>query len=283
MRTAQDRIALHNGYKIPCVGFGTFKIPNGPETIQAVLLALNAGYRHIDTAAYYKNEQSVGEALRESGIPREDIFVTSKVWNTERTYDKVLAAFDTTLENLELEYLDLFLVHWPAAPGTTKNWKEVNIDVWRAMEKLYAEGRVKAIGVSNFKSHHLEALMEECEIVPMVNQIECHPGYPQWDTLEFCNEHDILVEAWSPLGRGRLYEDQTLKSIAATYGCSVAQLCIRWCLQNQVVPLPKSVHADYIEENARVFDFTIRDEDMRTIAELPEMGWSGHDSDKVPF
>lgn len=283
MNSVQDLITLHNGYKIPCVGLGVYRMSQGDDTKRAVLTALREGYRHIDTAAYYGNEKDVGDAIRESGIPREDIFVTTKVWNTERTYDKVLAACQTSLDALGLDYIDLYLVHWPAAKGTTPDWKAVNDDVWRAMEDIYDKGLAKAIGVSNFKTHHLKALMESCSIVPMVNQIEYHPGFARWKTLEFCDEHDIQLEAWAPLGRGRVLDNPVLQQIAKKYDCTVAQVCIRACLQNNVIPLPKSTNPQHMKENADVFRFTISDEDMLKIADLPMMGYSGHDPDTVDF
>ena len=282
MKNLRDAFTLSNGYGIPCVGFGTWKTPEGEVAISSVCEAIKVGYRHIDTAAFYKNEVSIGQAIKACGVDRSEIFVTSKVWNTERGYEKTLKAFDETMKRLDLEYLDLYLIHWPANKTQYENWDEVNLSTWRAMTELYKSGRVKAIGVSNFLPHHLESLVKT-EVVPMVNQIELHPGFMQEATLEFCRAHNILVEAWSPLGRGKMLDNETLLSIAAKYKKTVAQLCLRWCLQNGVLPLPKSVTPARIAENADIFDFEISDEDMKTINSMPYFGGSGHDPDKIEF
>ncbi len=274
---------LSNGYEIPQVGFGTWQTPNGETAMQAVKTALQCGYRHIDTAAIYGNEKSVGEGIRKSGVCREDLFVTSKVWNTERGYEKTLAAFDKTLADLGLEYLDLYLIHWPANEKQFENWQEINKDTWRAMETLYLEGKIKSIGVSNFLVHHLEPLLAVAKIEPMINQIEFHPGQMQLNTVEFCKRNQILVEAWSPLGTGRMLSNSTLMAIAEKYQKSVAQLCIRWCLQNEVLPLPKSVTPSRIEENTEVFDFVLSVEDMKIINDMKYCGGSGLNPDEVEF
>ncbi len=273
---------LKNGYKIPKLGFGTWLIKDGDAAKGAVKQAIACGYRHIDTAAAYYNEKSVGAAIEESGVPRETLFVTSKLWTTERGYEKTKAAFAKTLSELKLSYLDLYLIHWPASESRFPDWKEINLETWRAMTELYKEGKIRAIGVSNFKPHHLEPLMET-EVAPMVNQIEFHPGYTQEETVAYCQEHEILVEAWSPLGRGRVLENETLKSIAEKYGKTVAQICIRWCLEKGALPLPKSVTPSRIEENLQALDFTMEAAHIEQISALPEMGFSGHDPDTVEF
>lgn len=283
MISLSDNYTLRNGVPIPCVGFGTWQTPDGAVAIKAIRSALECGYRHIDTAAVYGNEKSVGEALADSGIARKELFVTSKLWNTERGYEKTLAAFEQTLDDLQLTYLDLYLIHWPAAKGSQEEWARINLDTWHAFEKLYVDGLIRAIGVSNFLPHHLSALIEQAEIVPLVDQIEYHPGYTQKETVQFCKDHDILVEAWSPLGTGKMLSNSTLLQIAATYEKSVAQLCIRWCLQNGTLPLPKSVTPSRIAENADVFDFTITAEDMATIDALPFFGGSGLNPDTINF
>lgn len=210
------------------------------------------------------------------------MFVTSKVWNTERGYEKTIAAFEKTLSDLGLDYLDLYLIHWPASSSQYDNWEEINLETWRAMTELYKAGRIKSIGVSNFLPHHLKALMKT-EVPPMVNQIEYHPGLTQAETVEYCKKHSILVEAWNPLGTGRMLNNETLKSIAGKYKKSVAQLCIRWCLQNGVLPLPKSVTPARIVENADVFDFEITAEDLNAINDMPYFGGSGLHPDKINF
>ena len=283
MNSLTDTFALSNGIGIPCVGFGTWQSPKGRVTIDAVKAALEAGYRNIDTAAIYGNEKEVGEGIRESGIPREDIFVTTKLWNADRGYDKTMKAFENSLKTLGMEYVDLYLIHWPAGLQHGPQWKQTNRSTWKAFEQLYAEGRARAIGLSNFLSHHMEALIAEAEVKPMVNQIELHVGTMQSDTVAYCRKQNILLEAWSPLGTGRVLSHPQLMVIAVRYGISVAQLCIRWCLQNSFLPLPKSVTPSRIRENAQVFSFEISAEDMATINAIPEFGGSGLHSDKVPF
>lgn len=282
MERLTDTFTLKNGYQIPCVGFGTWQTPAGETAVMAVREAIQAGYRHIDTAAVYKNEVGVGEGIRTSGIPREELFVTSKVWNAQRGYEKTLAAFEKTLSDLQLDYLDLYLIHWPASASQYADWEQINRETWRAMTELYKAGKIRAIGVSNFLPHHLHALMET-EVPPMVDQIEFHPGQMQEETVAFCKDHGIVVEAWSPLGTGRMLGDPMLQETAARYGKSVAQLCIRWALQNGILPLPKSITPSRIRENTQVFDFVITDEDMAAIDGRGYFGGSGQHPDKIDF
>lgn len=281
MKKISDTFSLPNGYKIPCVGFGTMQT-DGDAAVTAVKAAIKAGYRHIDTAAVYGNEASIGEALKNTGVSRSELFVTSKLWNAERGYEKTKAAFKKTMIDLQLDYLDLYLIHWPASAHQFSDWETVNKETWRAMTDLCKAGLIRAIGVSNFLPHHLSSLMET-EIQPMVNQIEYHPGQIQEETVTFCKENNILVEAWSPLGTGRLLSNPQLQEIATKYEKSVAQLCIRWCLQNDVLPLPKSVTPSRIIENTAVFDFVISDDDMSTINSMHYLGGSGLHPDKVDF
>ena len=277
MKTMKDGFVLSNGVKIPCVGYGTWLTTN-EQASDAVQAALAAGYRHIDTAAKYENEQGVGDGIRRSGLAREEIFLTSKVWNDCRGYDKTMAAFEKSVSELGVDYLDLYLIHWPASPLQYEDYNAVNLSTWKALTELYRAGRIRAIGVSNFLPHHLKALVEG-EIAPMVNQIEFHPGQMQEETLTYCKEHGILVEAWGPLGRGKMLGNPTLVAMAEKYGKTVAQLCIRWCLQNGTLPLPKSVTPSRIAENADVFDFCISDEDMATVNAMEYFAGSGHNPD----
>ena len=283
MKGLTDTFTLHNGYKIPCVGFGTWQTPDGETAVQAVKSAIENGYRHIDTAAVYQNEVGVGQGIIASSVDRKELFVTSKVWNTERGYEKTIAAFHQTLSDLQLDYLDLYLIHWPAIAKQYDNWEQLNAETWRAMEDLYKAGKIKAIGVSNFLPHHLESLLQQCTITPMVNQIEFHPGYMQKETVEYCQQHQILVEAWSPLGNGKLLSNPLLQEIAQKYDKSVAQLCIRWVLQHDLLPLPKSITPERIQQNADVFDFDISAEDMNKMDSMAYCGGSGLNPDDIDF
>ena len=278
-----DPLLLYNGVTIPCVGYGTYKVP-GEAARASVSAAIRAGYRHIDTAAYYRNEAGVGQAVRESGFAREDFFITSKVWNTDRGYEKTRAALEASLKALDTDYLDLYLIHWPANYlQYGRDAEALNAETWRALEDLYQEGRVRAIGLSNFLPHHIEALMKTARIKPMVDQIELHPGWLQRGVLRYCRDNGILAEAWSPMGRGALLEAPALKELAGKYGKTVPQLCVRWVLQHGALPLPKSVHPDRIAANAQVFDFSISDRDMETMDNLVNLGGQCARPDDVLF
>jgi len=278
-KNLQDTATLHNGVKMPWFGLGVFKVEEGPELVSAVKTAIKHGYRSIDTAAIYENEVGVGqgirEAIQEANISREDLFVTSKVWNSDLGYESTIAAYEASLNKLGLEYLDLYLIHWPVA-GKYK-------EAWKALESLYKEGRVKAIGVSNFHIHHLEDLMEDAEIKPMVNQVEYHPRLTQKELQAFCRKHGIQLEAWSPLMQGQLLDNEILKEIANKYNKSVAQVILRWDLQNGVVTIPKSTKEHRIIENASVFDFQLTEEDMERIDGLNQNHRVGPDPDNFDF
>lgn len=283
MNSLQDTYTLRNGVKIPCVGFGTWKTPDGQVCVQAVRDALELGYRHIDTAAAYGNEESVGRAIRESGVARDDLFVTTKLANPVRGYEETLAAFDQSMKRLGLEVLDLYLVHWPAPAAHRHDWKHLNAETWRAMEKLYWDGRIRALGVSNFLPHHLDALMETADVVPMVNQLRLCPGETQAAAAAWCGPRDVLLEAYSPLGSGKIFDVPQVQALADKYGRTIAQVCLRWSLQNGWLPLPKSVTAARIRENANVFDFELADEDMKFLAGLTDCCGPTSNPDTVPF
>lgn len=282
-RKLTDSFVMRNGKTIPCIGYGTYKTSE-EEVYDAVIAAIKAGYRHIDTAAFYKNEAGVGRAVRECGVPREEIFVTSKVWNTDRGYENTKRAFAESMERLGLEYMDLYLIHWPANKKQFGDEaKKINAETWRALEELYAEGKIKAIGLSNFLPHHIEELMEGAKVKPMVDQIEFHPGWAQLEVSEYCLKNDIVVEAWSPLGRKDALDNEVLREIGAKYRKSAAQICVRWVMQHGILPLPKTVNPGRMAENADVFDFELTAEEMRTIDELENLGGQCALPDEVDF
>jgi len=282
MQSIADTYTLRNGVKVPCLGFGTWQISE-KHMPGAIAAALEAGYRHFDGATAYGNEEAVGAALKAGGVPRGSLFVASKVWSDDRGFEKTIAACKASLKRLDMEYLDLYLVHWPFSPKQDDAWREKNRDTWRAMETLYRDGLVRAIGMSNFLPHHLQPLLEDADVLPMVDQIELHPGQRQTRTLEFCRANGILAEAWGPLGHQKLVLNDDLRAVGERYGKSAAQVCIRWCIQLGVVPLPKSRRPARIAQNADVFDFTLSDGDMKLIDELPYLGGSGLDPDTVRF
>ena len=277
-----DCFTLSNGVKIPCIGYGTWKTEDGAQTRDSVAAAISCGYRHVDTAFAYGNEVSVGEGIRASGVARDDIFLTTKHWVTFRGYEATIATFEDSLKNLGTDYVDLYLIHWPAVEKVTPDWKELNASTWAGFEKLYKDGKIRAIGVSNFEQKHLEALGEYAEIMPMVNQIEFHPGYSQLELVKYCQNKGILVQAWSPLGSGAVLSDEGLAAMAGKYGKSVAQLCIRYALQHDVLPLPKSLKPQRIAANAEVFDFEIDEEDIAVLETMPELGFSGFKAEEAP-
>lgn len=271
----QDTSTLHNGVKMPWFGLGVFKVQEGSEVVESVKAALKNGYKSIDTAAVYKNEEGVGQGIKEAGVPREELFITTKVWNSDQGYESTLKAFETSMEKLGLDYLDLYLIHWPVA-GKYK-------ETWKALEKLYKDGRVRAIGVSNFHVHHLKDLMTDAEITPMVNQVEYHPHLAQTELLEFCKAEGIQMEAWSPLKQGELLSEPTIVEIAEKHKKSPAQVILRWDLQNEVVTIPKSIKEHRIIENADIFDFELSVDDMDRLNSLNKNERVGPDPDNFDF
>lgn len=269
-----DVIVLNNGVKMPWVGLGVWKVTDNNELINAVQTALKVGYRNIDTAAAYGNEEGVGEAIKTCGLPREELFITTKVWNRDQGYESTLNAFETSRKKLGLEYLDLYLIHWPV--------KEKYVDTWKAMEKLYKEGLIRAIGVCNFHVHHLENLLNNSSIVPAVDQVELHPLLSQRELRDFTKSKGIQIEAWSPLMQGNL-DNPVLTELGKKYGKSPAQIILRWDLQNGVVIIPKSVHENRIKENSDIFDFQLSSEDMGKIETINQNRRFGSDPDNFNF
>ncbi|KAA8445936.1 aldo/keto reductase [Weissella paramesenteroides] len=278
-----DTFTLANGVEIPVVGFGTWQTPDGDVAYQSVLDALKAGYRHIDTAAAYGNEASVGRAIKDSGIPREELFITSKLWNDSHSYEAAKIALDKSLKLLGLDYLDLYLIHWPNPLINRRNWDKANAEAWRYMEDAYTEGKIRAIGISNFQIEHVEALLKTATIRPMVNQLFINPSDLEQDIVAFNEAHDILTEAYSPLGTGSLLAVPEINDIAKKYGKSAAQVLIRWSLQHGFLPLPKSTHAERISQNADVFDFELTDAEIAALDQLEGVAGTHQDASQADF
>ena len=283
MTSQKDTYKLANGVEIPCLGFGTWQTPDGDTAVDAVRCAIDAGYTHIDTAQAYGNEASVGKAIRLSGVPRKDLFITTKLWNKNHSYELAMRSFEESMDKLGLDYLDLFLIHWPNPIAFRDHWQQANAESWKAMEELVESGRIRAIGVSNFLPHHLDALYQTATILPQVNQIRLCPGDTQDETVKYCRDRNIVLEAYSPLGTGRIFDVPEMQEMAKKYGRSVAQICIRWSLQRGYLPLPKSVTPSRIRENLNVFDFTLTDGDVQLIADLKGCVGYANDPDTRNF
>lgn len=270
-----DCTKLNNGLQMPWLGFGVFMMDPGEETELAVKAALDTGYRSIDTAAIYENEASVGKAIHEYGIPRDELFITTKVWNADQGYDTALKAFEESMDKLQLEVLDLYLIHWPVEGRYVESWK--------ALEKLYQDGRVRAIGLSNFQIHHIEDILAMCKVKPVLNQVEFHPRLRQADLHQFCVQNQVQLQAWAPLMQGKALDIPEIVEIGEKYGKSAAQILIRWDLQHEVGTIPKSITPHRIIENSQVFDFQISEEDMATIDNLNQDKRVGPDPDNFDF
>lgn len=282
MNKITDTFKLNNGVEIPCMGLGTWQSKDEIAKL-SVLSALSHGYRLIDTAAAYGNERGVGAGIKDSGLKREEIFVTSKLRNADHGYKATLDAFELTLQKLGVDYLDLYLIHWPNPVQFRSTWKKAMQDTWKAFEELYKAGRIRAIGISNFMPHHIEALMETAEIKPMVNQLKLCPGITQREVVDYCNKNSIAVEAYSPFGTGAIFASEEMKKLSEKYAKSIGQLCLRWCLQKGFVSLPKSANPMRIKENAQIFDFELSDEDMNVISGLEGICGEAPDPDNILF
>ena len=278
-----DTYKLNNGVKIPIVGFGTWQTPSGEVAKNSVLAAINDGYRLIDTAAAYGNEESVGEGIKASGVDRHDLFVSTKLWNTDHGYDRTKKAIDSSLQKLGLDYLDLYLIHWPNPEAMRANWAELNAESWRAMEEAVKAGKIRAIVISNFRREHIDALLKTATIKPAVNQNYINPSDMQKDLTAYNDKLGILNEAYSPLGTGGLLGNEAVGKVAKKYDKSPAQVLIRWSLQHGYLPLPKSVHAKYIKANTDIFDFEISSDDMKTLDGLHGAAKMAQDPDKTDF
>lgn len=266
---------LYNGVEIPAMGFGCYALDH-PE--QDILEAIRAGYRHFDTASFYQTEEALGRAIRESGVPREEFFLTTKLWRTGM--DDPRAAFERSRRALGTDYLDLYLIHWPRPDLEREDWKELDVRVWACLEELYQQGKVRAIGTSNFLPHHLNNLAAHGGLRPMVDQLEFHPGYAQAAAVQYCQDHHIQVEAWSPLGRRRILEDPQLREMAAGHQATVPQICLSFALQSGVLPLPKSSNPERMRENLAAQQISLTEEELWQLRTMPQVGWSGEHPDR---
>lgn len=278
-----ETYTLSDGVQVPKIGFGTWQMPNDEHTTKVVENAINVGYRHIDTAQMYGNEEAVGNGIKNSGIAREELFVTTKLNNQNHTYELAKKSIDESLGLLGLDYIDLFLIHWPNPKQYRENWQESNIESWRAMEEAQQQGKIRSLGVSNFMPHHLDALIDSVQVMPTVNQILLNPSEMQPDTVARNKELNILSEAYSPLGTGKIFDVPAMKELAEKYNKSIAQVAIRWSLQHGFLPLPKSSTPSRAEENANVFDFEISEEDMKKMDGLKGLAGSMISPDERPF
>lgn len=284
MKTDRNRnFVLENGVAIPCIAFGTYKIHVSGQA-DVVENAVHAGYRYFDTASKYGTEALVGEGIRRSGIEREKFFLASKIWKTEMGYDNTLRAFEESLQRLGTDYLDLYLIHWPKPSADYEDWRRLNGATWRAMERLYEAGRIRAIGVCNYLPHHMEALMAQCHVKPMLNQLEMHPGYMQFAAADYCRKQGIQLQAWSPLGRMRMFKEPLVAELSQRYNVSPAQLCLGYLLKKEIIPVPKASSYERMAENLDIFSFELSKEDEYRLDTIPQAGWSGEhpDRDNVP-
>lgn len=272
-----EKVQLNNGTLMPCIGLGVFRMEYNKDTENVIKEALSIGYRHIDTASFYQNEEAVGQAIIESGIPREEIFITTKVWNDDQRSGKIKEAFEDSLRKLQTDYIDLYLIHWPV--------KEKFVETWKIFEELYKTGKIKAIGVSNFKEHHLDDLKKVSDIIPAVNQVELHPYLIQEDILSYCKKEGIHLEAWSPFAANKtgLFQEKVLTDLAAKYSKTPAQIILRWDYQRGIITIPKSANKSRLKENISIFDFSLSDEEIKQINALNKNERVGSDPDTFNF
>ena len=280
---ANGCVKLNNGRLMPPIGIGTWQLPASDGLVKALVSAIQLGYRLIDTAAIFENEESVAKAIRMSGVARKELFITGKCWTSNRAYDDVLRAFESTLKTLDLDYLDSYCIQWPCTRGEPLAWQSINVGTWRAFERLYEEGVVKSIGVCNFQMHHLVSFLARANVPPAVNQLEFHPGYTQRSAVAFCKKNGITVEAWSPLGHGSLLSEPRIKEIASHYERPVAQVILRWCRHHDVIPVTRALLPEHQQENLESFDFDLTADDIAQLDALPVMGFSGLEPDHVSF
>lgn len=278
-----DKLVLSNGVQMPGIGFGTWQVPTDSTLENAVSAALKLGYRFFDIAQIYGNASAIGRGVLLSDLPRAEIFISSKIWTSHRSYDGVMRAFTDIIEQLKTTYLDQLLIHWPATQGEPMIWQSQNAGTWRALEDLYEQGAVKVIGVSNFLPHHLVPLLARARIRPMVNQLEIHPGYPQFAAVNFCFKQNIAVQAWSPLGRGGLTHHPLLIELGEKYGVSPALIALRWSLQHGFIPVVKALDAEHMKSNLDAFGLTLEDEDMTRLDTMQQVAFSGLHPDTVTF
>ena len=274
-----EHYILNNGVEIPAIAFGTYKAADG-KSADVIRAAIEAGYRYFDTASFYGTETYLAQAVRESGISRDEIFIASKLWKTEIGYENVKSAFERSLDKLNTDYLDLYLIHWPLPDPEYKDWKQLDKETWRAMEELYQAGKVRAIGLSNFLPHHIDNILEDCTVRPAVDQIEYHPGYSQEAAVQYCKERNILVQAWSQIGRQRVLEEPLVLELAGKYAVSPAQICLKFAVQRGIIPLPKSSSVERMKENLDLYSFEMEREDIWRLATMPQAGWSGEHPDR---
>lgn len=278
MSAIESKFVLTNGMEIPCVGFGTYNAKGG-DNLKMIKDAIEVGYRYFDTASLYGTERALGQAIKESGIPRDQFMVASKVWIDEMGYENTKAALQRTLSRLQMDYLDFYLIHWPKQKETDENWKELDLETWRAMEELVQEGKIKAIGLSNFLPHHTDNILQHCKIKPVVNQLEAHVGYSQEAAVAYSQASDILVQAWSPLARGAVWDNPVVQAFAQKYQKSAAQICLRFLYQKGIMPLVKASTKERMLQNTDIFDFSLAKEDVQLMECMPQNTWQGEHPD----